>query len=294
MKISVAVFAHNEEHNLDRAIRALLSGRAYNSNDIQIHILANGCTDNTYSIASAMSRCDSRLYAHNIAFADKSNAWNRYVYDIAPQSCIHCFTDGDCFVSEDALFKTLDALRSNPYRRGLAGLPLTGRNKASLTSYIEKFGWIYGGFYAIQGEHLSELVKKNISLPVGLIGDDGYVGNFIRMDPCNPTSQQVNRVFTDPFVGFNFDEIKLFSTEGIKKYLNRQANYYIRQQQFDVLRGTPMDRLPKSTAEVDSIIALSLSKNSLLPFLPVLRLAAKKLSVKLKRGYSPDEVTSES
>ena len=287
MKISVAVFAYNEEKLVRRAVRNLLDGRALNSHEIQIHILANGCTDNTLDIVNEIAKCDSRVVVHNIEFADKSNAWNYYLYNVASDSDVHCFTDGDCFVSQDALFMTHDCLSRNEEANGLAGLPLSGRNKIVLSGYIHQYGWVYGNFYAIRGSHLKALAAHNIKLPVGLVGDDGYVGNFVRLNFETFDIDDIRRVMSNPLIGYHFESFKLNSLEGLASYINRYANYYIRQKQFSYLEGIRMNLLPASTREMDKKILYEIEEKSFASFSPILRAAKRKLIARARRGYLP-------
>jgi glycosyltransferase involved in cell wall biosynthesis len=285
VKISVAIFAHNEERNLERAVRCLLSGRASASEIVQLHILANGCTDRTLDIARKLSSEDNRIITHDIAFGDKSNAWNFYAYFADSDSEVHCFTDGDCWVSEDALFSARDCLRMSSDSCALAGLPLSGRSREELSSYITRYGWIFGGFYAIKGNCLRDLVMDDVRLPIGLVGDDGYVGNFVKSFARKTRNGDRNSVISSPAIGYAFDEIRPLSVFGIRQYVNRQANYLIRQRQFELLEGLSVYELPVNTRLIDSIICERISHGFARYLSPVAYLAQKKISKRLERGY---------
>ena len=53
MLISIGIFAHNEEHDIGTLISDLAKQNllANNALSIDIHVVANGCTDNTTSVS---------------------------------------------------------------------------------------------------------------------------------------------------------------------------------------------------------------------------------------------------
>jgi glycosyltransferase involved in cell wall biosynthesis len=285
MKVSVAIFAYNEGKNIRNALTSLASGRAADSCEVEFHVLVNGCTDDTYDVAISASETDSRIKVHKIEMADKSNAWNFYVHELAHSSDIHCFADGDCSVSEDAIFKTYDLLNSNPQANGLAGTPLSGRNKKRLASYIHDYGWIYGNFYAVKGSRIHALAEKNLRLPIGLAGEDGYVGNFIRLDFANFEYHDASSVISDARIGYHFKPLSPFQPMDFKKYINRQANYRIRQKQFERLEKIHITALPENTEYIDAMILEELKKDLGRFYSPITRTAISKLQARKMRGY---------
>ena len=84
MLISIGIFAHNEERDIgtlisDLAKQDLLINKALS---IDIHVVANGCTDNTGVVSKAalatepFYRDNIATLVHDLSRPGKSNAWN--------------------------------------------------------------------------------------------------------------------------------------------------------------------------------------------------------------------------
>ena len=84
MIVSMGILAHNEACNIgnlisDLAGQSLLSNRHLS---IEIHVVANGCTDATVEVAKQtlaaqpFQKENITTFVHSLSSAGKSNAWN--------------------------------------------------------------------------------------------------------------------------------------------------------------------------------------------------------------------------
>jgi glycosyltransferase involved in cell wall biosynthesis len=288
MKVSIAVFACNEQGAIRKCIDSILTGRTKNSDEIKIHVMANGCTDRTVDLVHEMHVIDERIVVEEISFGDKSNAWNHYVHHVAPQANTHFFVDGDVRCTEDAIMRSHDLLINSAHIHAIAGAPQSGRNRKKYLGYIREYGWLFGNSYAISGTHLSKIKEKDIRIPVGALGDDHFISCFARSSLEDPWSDQIDRVFCDEKIGYIFESLNPFRANDIRLYFNRRANYAIRQQQIRRLEHLRPDELPDTTAEVDSLILNELESSPKNLINPIRKLVIKKLNVRRVKGYEPD------
>ena len=56
IRCTVGVFAHNEAHNVERALHAILSQQLHTATIIEIIVVASGCTDTTVDLAQEIAR----------------------------------------------------------------------------------------------------------------------------------------------------------------------------------------------------------------------------------------------
>ncbi|MEO1137142.1 MAG: glycosyltransferase, partial [Pseudomonadota bacterium] len=181
MSVSVCIFAHNEERLLPACIGSLRAAGLSGAD--QIHILANGCTDQTALIARTLSAADHRIQLHELAVADKANAWNDYVHRLSnPAVRTHVFLDGDVRASENAL-KALDAtLNAAPEAYAAAALPIAGRSRRRWARRLLVHNYLSGNLYALSGCAITAFRKKNLRLPFGAKGEDGLITYLLLTD----------------------------------------------------------------------------------------------------------------
>src|SRR5262245_14676112 len=91
MLVSIGILAHNEERDIGNLISDLARQSLLSNEDIriEIHVVANGCVDNTVAIAQRSLAADVfeprhiSTFVHNLAKAGKSNAWNEFIHTLA-------------------------------------------------------------------------------------------------------------------------------------------------------------------------------------------------------------------
>ena len=99
---SVAVFGRNEAPTLGSCLAALAAaGRGIN---LEVAVMLNGCTDDSTLVARrAMERLGLHGLVCSIPFADKSNAINAWLHDLAPAADTYVCVDAYAMVAPDAL-----------------------------------------------------------------------------------------------------------------------------------------------------------------------------------------------
>ena len=77
---AIAIFAHNEEKHIARCLDSV---RNTENCQIDIYVLANGCTDSTELVVRdyAVQHKNVRLVV--ISIGDKCNAWNHFIHSVS-------------------------------------------------------------------------------------------------------------------------------------------------------------------------------------------------------------------
>ena len=233
-KVSVAMFAYNEEDGIERALDHLLACR--DEADLVVHVLVNGCTDRTEAIVRARAAADPVIRPVVIARGDKANAWNFYVHEVAPlDAAIHVFTDGDLTVGKGSIAAFLRRFREVPSADACAGVPASGRSRDELRRRIAELGEMYGNLYALRGTWVAEVRRRGIRLPFGLFGEDGFVTSLVKsgLDPASGFDKRRHTWADD--ATYSFDELSPANPRHWRIYRKRKMRYAVRWQQARML-----------------------------------------------------------
>jgi glycosyltransferase involved in cell wall biosynthesis len=192
MILAIGILAHNEEAQLGSLIGDIAHQSILRNPDlfIEIHLVANGCTDKTVAVAQAafaneaFARPNIRPFVHELHEPGKSNAWNHLIHKYASaQSDYIILLDADIRLPEatalSLLFESLASSKSAVVAVDLSvkdlalksGLTLVERLilKASGTAHDTRTA-LAGGCYCAK---LSAL--REIWMPIGLPGEDGFL-----------------------------------------------------------------------------------------------------------------------
>lgn len=180
MSLSICIFARNEEYALPRCVGAL-DAAGLSASD-SIHILVNGCTDETSLVARALAEADRRIEVHELPVGDKANAWNEYVHRIAGPAAAHIFLDGDVWPSVDGIADLAIALERAPDAYGAAALPASGRSRRGWAYRLLENHYLSGNLYALSARCLEAFRKNAIRLPFGAKGEDGLITYLLLTD----------------------------------------------------------------------------------------------------------------
>jgi glycosyltransferase involved in cell wall biosynthesis len=249
----VAIFAHNEEHQILRCLRSFANGAP--GLDLHFYVLCNGNTDRTNEIVAEYAALDPRISLVNIALGDKCNAWNVYVHETAPDADAHIFMDGDCELGADAVPRMLEMLRNHPRANAVSTLPLSGRSVQQWRrDALEQHG-VTGNLYALSRSFMERLQVQAVRLPIGFVGDDSLLGSLAAwdLDPKGDWDAE-NLIAVCEDAGFRFDSISYWSPDDVVRQLRRMVRYSRRRYEMqminDILRSEGLAGLPRDTSEL--------------------------------------------
>src|SRR6476660_5520078 len=109
MLVSIGILAHNEECDIGNLISDLSCQNLLRDEtlSIDIHVVANGCTDNTVSVSKAalasepFLRENIRIFVHDLSRPGKSNAWNELIHRLTSSTTDYVFClDADIRIPE--------------------------------------------------------------------------------------------------------------------------------------------------------------------------------------------------
>lgn len=172
MNISIAIFAYNEEDNIERCIRSVFSSTR-SPEKLEVKVIINGTRDSTKDIVEKLTYEFPGLSFLDIEMGDKSNAWNVFVYGIQDFKKKFYFLDGDNWLPAYSLDFINEAFDTDIFN-AIAPTPI-GISE-SLREMLVRNKFISGNFYGVSGSFLENLViKHQFKLPIGFIGDDSLV-----------------------------------------------------------------------------------------------------------------------
>jgi NAD(P)-dependent dehydrogenase (short-subunit alcohol dehydrogenase family) len=205
--VSIGMLAYNEAGGIGKTIASLLAQSIFHARaataDVsawEIVVVPNGCTDDTAEVAEAALRAGLAAIgeAHHIAFSvrvlvegGKSNAWNRYVHEMARADAdVIVMVDTDIeFGHADTLANCLNELRTNAHAQAVVDLPLKDFVKKPKPSLVERVSMrssgvqlagsvgLSGQFYCARAATL-----RQVWMPAGLSGEDGFLHGMIVTD----------------------------------------------------------------------------------------------------------------
>lgn len=261
MTFSVCIFAYNEERLLPETIGAL--GRAAAGRPYKAHIVENGSKDETLRVAEALAQADDRITVHALSVADKSNAWNTYVHDIAPKSDVktHVFLDGDITPSDGSFAAMEDAFVEAPKAYGAGALPITGRSRKGWATTLLENHYISGNLYALTAEAMTAIRERNIYMPFGAKGEDGILSYLLLTDlKGGEDDSHRHRIINPPDATFQFTSLGLTLDDALlyhrrlKRYSERHFQKHIL---FPLLKREGVSAMPENIYDIYSQEALA-------------------------------------
>jgi len=262
----VAVFARNEASNiaqtLDSIRAAVTDGRA-----LEIRVLINGCTDDTAQVVQAYADQHEGIVGIELPVGDKCNAWNAYLHQHAQpwlsDEDIHFFMDGDVGASLQALPKMRRLLMDHPQAYAVAGAPMNGRHRKSLTQLMIDRRWIYGGLYAVRGSQLARMREANIRLPLGLCGNDHMISRLLKTNFPKVNDIDEMRILPQSESGYTFRPLMPWRLEDWQLYRKRRVTYALRHEQLLRIGEQRLDQLPATMDTVNQAIFADLKTRKL-------------------------------
>ena len=248
MVIPVAVFAHNEAPRIEGcldSVRLAAPGR-----EVRAFVLANGCTDETARVVERYAERNPWVRLVEIELGDKANAWNHFVHELDLPECTAVFMDGDVTAGAESFLWLESALAEAPSANAAAAVPATGRNRSSFTDLVVRDRGIAGNLYALPGHFLQRIRALGIRLPVGLIGDDSFLGALAKWDLDPRGTWDDSRIVPVLRAHFRFESLDPLSPRDIRVYWKRRIRYSLRYFQIvmlrEILTTQGIEALPRS------------------------------------------------
>jgi len=191
LRVDIGIFAHNEAPGIEAMLRDLTGQSILASDqiDVQVHILANGCQDDTVSRARAVLEGRKGWIVHDFAEGGKSRTWNRYVHQVSREEAdILVFCDADIrqpnsdnlrdlvllLAKEDQLWASV----SRPVKDIVFDdMPLGRFDRLVAAAGGTLSDWkrsICGQLYAMKADR-----ARSFHVPIGLPVEDGFVRAMI-------------------------------------------------------------------------------------------------------------------
>ena len=209
---SIAVFSSNEAQTVPQSLQQFSA--TMHGQTLTVQVLANGCRDKTSAVVDEYCQRHPHVKLHVIELADKANAWNVYVHDLAPAAEVHFFSDGNKTITPSSLERLAAALHNNPYANAAAALPV--------------------GFTlcALRGTFIQRLREHNVYLPAGVLCNDPVISLFAgaNLDEYHPAPGIVH----DMQAGFFFHSLSPFRLGDYPIWFKRKFQIVLKgyQQQF--------------------------------------------------------------
>ncbi len=193
MIISVCILAKNEADTIGDML-VQISRQTFlkrTAGTVNLHVLANGCTDGTVAearkCASLFEGTCAQLFVHEIEQGGKSRSWNKAVHELShPDTTIFVFIDPDVkLLSSSVIQDLLNELARDPSLPVCGGYPVKDVHAKEHKSYFDRFtlaisakakpiGVINGSLYAMRSE-----VAREIWLPNDIPGEDGFLNAMV-------------------------------------------------------------------------------------------------------------------
>ena len=226
---SLAVFAHNESGRIRAALQSIVQAAA--GRDVEVWVLANGCTDATNDEVRACAAVLPHLWLAEIDVADKANAWNVYVHElITPERAreieTYFFMDGDVSLERAALALLASSLDDVPTAQAAGGMPATGRDRDSWRARMVRNGILAGNLYALRASFVHAVRQQQVYLPVGLVFEDSLVSWLVatQFGRTKTVDREPQCIFCAN-AEFSFRSMSLLQPADYPLYLRRKWRY---------------------------------------------------------------------
>lgn len=167
MKVSVGIFAHNEERTVARAIEAMLAQEPEHAKILEIFVLSCASTDGTVAAAEAYVRQDARLTVVNRPKREgKLAAINDFLSRATGDVMV--IAGADLVVTPGLVERLVEPMRRDP-RCGMTGPRIAAHGTTGLTGRMHDLLWRMHHEIASMQPKLGEVVAlRRAFVPEGL------------------------------------------------------------------------------------------------------------------------------
>ena len=192
MKIDIGLFVHNEADGIIAMLKELMAQDIFADPemDVRVLVLANGCSDDTVSLA--MAAAGPLVEVVDLTLGGKARTWNRFVHDLSREDADHLvFFDADIELPEpETLRRMVGRLAAHPElwvfnSRPVKDLVQRPDDLSMMERIISSAGgglddWksaICGQLYAMPARR-----ARKFHLPIGLPVEDGFLRAMVLTD----------------------------------------------------------------------------------------------------------------
>jgi glycosyltransferase involved in cell wall biosynthesis len=192
LSLAICILAKDEGRNIGSCLVQLAEQTVIKRLDqaIDIHVVANGCSDDTVAVANSRKaefHGKVKLHVHNLHQGGKSRAWNRAVHDlVSPATEFLVFVDADItFVSDKVIASLLERVEAHERIVACSSFPVKNVAIKPKKNLFDRFsllvskrtrhvGVINGQLYVARASALRE-----IWLPDQTPGEDGFLNAML-------------------------------------------------------------------------------------------------------------------
>lgn len=254
---NICMFAYNEEKNIRASIENVFAQPLDNLDTF--YVIANGCTDNTVSLAKALKiegKLD-KLQVVELQVGDKCNAWNFYMRELSTKHEVEChfFVDADVKFSSNAFEKmAAHLINADESYVAIAGLPQSGRNKDYYRELVTERSCLFGNLYGLRNTFIKRINELGFFLPKGLNWIDSFITKAVNTNLDFKKRNLPNRVTYLDECGYYFEHLSPFSLSDIKLYKNRIARYELGKIQERLLDEIKVENWPENMDQINQDI----------------------------------------
>ena len=237
--IRINILAYNEANFIQSCLHSVQAAlREAQHISAEVNVICNGCTDNTFMLASELCSKYTDWQVIDIEFGDKANAWNTAIeHGIAKGNKLTIFLDGDCLMGTKTIQGFIDAYQQNKFSYILAGIPKTkGRTTRNIISRTLKGEALSGNLYALTPNFLNEITHRGFRLPIGLIGDDSLLAWVASHNFMLSNGFSYGFLIGCADAQFTYHRLAPNSFNNIYLYIRRLMRYSLRHLQQHAIR----------------------------------------------------------
>ncbi len=222
----VGVFGRNEASRIGQCIASI--ARAGRGLRVLATVLLNGATDDSAGIALQAAKAGALpIEIYRFGHADKSNAINRFFYDLRAPADAVCCVDAYAVIGPDSLSGFARAFADRPDARLATGIAINGRSEPRAVEKTLTVGGVtHGQLYAPGRAFIDRLTGRGLRLPLGLYRGDGLLGSMAAHD-LDPLScpWENRRVVGVRDATYEIASLSPFRPADVRRHLHRRVNH---------------------------------------------------------------------
>ncbi|NVK54898.1 MAG: glycosyltransferase family 2 protein [Alteromonadaceae bacterium] len=252
-KVQICMFVYNLGTTLAESVQSVIS--ACGDLNYELFIMCNGCEDASFNIAQKISKQNTAIKAINLTYGDKSETWNRFVYDYYDGSALPVFIDGDLTFANLAIYNIVEFHHEHPHYNSISGFPWGGgRHSTQWQERLLRDHEFTGNLYLLNTDFLHRLIAQKVKLPKGLIGDDSMLGFLTATNLCDGTDKPLERRGVCQSAVFQYERLNPLSYGDMKLYFRRRVRYATRAMQQNaivpVLKRQGLSAMPEYANDI--------------------------------------------